>query len=264
MTLLSEQLTGRLAGRRVIVVGGSTGIGRGIADAWAGAGAEVVVCSRRRPSDAPHLHWERIDLTEPDHARERLAELGAGQVDAACFSSVHYGTKRAAFGEVPEEEWQAQLDVNVTGLWRTLHALMPSLRKARPGLFLGVSSEVAFNAGPGRSGYAASKAAAKALLDSVAQEIAQEKDQEKDREDEVRIVQVLPAGMVDTPGIRRRRPEGFDYSSYMKPSSFGRLAVELAATAGDGHHGDSLVVDGDGTWRSAYEAAPVSQSRTPA
>jgi NAD(P)-dependent dehydrogenase (short-subunit alcohol dehydrogenase family) len=241
-----------LTGRRMIVVGGSTGIGRGIADAWAGAGADVVVCSRRRPADAPHLRWERIDLTEPELSRERLAELGAGQVDAACFSSVHYGTKRAAFSEVPEEEWQAQLDVNVTGLWRTLRALLPSLRKARPGLFVGVSSEVAFNAGPGRSGYAASKAATKALLDSVAQE-----------EDEVRVVQVLPAGMVDSPGIRRRRPDDFDYSSYMKPSSFGRLAVELAATAGDGYHGDSLVVDGDGEWWSAYQAAPVSQSRTP-
>lgn len=239
-----------LTGRRMIVVGGSTGIGRGIADAWAGAGADVLVCSRNRPVDAPHLGWSRIDLTEPDHTRERLAELGAGQVDAACFASVYYGQKRAAFRNVSEVEWQAQLDVNLTGLWRTLHALLPSLRKARPGLFVGVSSEVAFNAGPGRSGYAATKAAAKSLLDSVAREEG----------DDVRIVQVLPAGMVDSPGIRRRRPADFDYSDYMKPSDFGRLAVELAATAGDGRHGDSLVVDSGGDWWSAYDAAPVSQS----
>jgi NAD(P)-dependent dehydrogenase (short-subunit alcohol dehydrogenase family) len=238
-----------LTGRRMIVVGGSTGIGRGIADAWAAAGAHVVVCSRHRPADAAHLRWERIDLAEPEHARGRLAELSADQVDAACFASVSYGTKRAAFGDVSEEEWQRQLDVNLTGLWRTLHAVLPSLRKACPGLFVGVSSEVAFNAGPGRSGYAATKAAAKALLDSVAQE-----------QDEIRVVQVLPAGMVDSPGIRRRRPEGFDYSSYMKPSCFGRLAVELAATSGEGHHGDSLVVDDSGDWRSAYDALPVSQS----
>jgi NAD(P)-dependent dehydrogenase (short-subunit alcohol dehydrogenase family) len=241
-----------LTGRRMIVVGGSTGIGRGIADAWAGAGADVVVCSRHRPADAAHLRWERIDLTEPDRTRERLAVLGADRVDAACFSSVHYGTKRAGFGEVSEAEWLTQLDVNLTGLWRTLHALLPSLRKSRPGLFVGVSSEVAFNAGPGRSGYAASKAAAKALLDSVAQE-----------EDDVRVVQVMPAGMVDSPGIRRRRPEDFDYSSYMRPSDFGRLAVRLAATAGEGHHGDSLVVDGSGDWWSAYDAVPVSQSGAP-
>jgi cyclitol oxidoreductase len=239
-----------LTGRRMIVVGGSTGIGRGIADAWAAAGAHVVVCSRNRPTGAAHLRWERIDLTEPGSARERLAELAADGVDAACYSAVYYGEKRAYLSDVSEAEWRRQLDINATGLWLTLQAFLPSLRKAGPGLFVGVSSEVAFNAGPGRSGYAASKAAAKVLLDSFAQE-----------EDAVRVVQVLPAGMVDTPGIRRRRPADFDYSSYAVPSSFARVATELAATAGDGYHGRSLVVDGDGDWQPADHGFPVSQSR---
>ncbi|GGS44952.1 SDR family NAD(P)-dependent oxidoreductase [Actinokineospora fastidiosa] len=241
-----------LAGRRMIVVGGTTGIGRGIADAWAAAGADVVVCGRSRPADPGRLRWERVDLTEPDHARDRLAALGAGPVHAVCFSSVYYGEGRADFRDVSIGEWRAQLAVNVTGLWITLQAFLPALRDAGPGLVVGVSSEVAFNAGPGRSGYAASKAAAKTLLDSIAQE-----------EDEVRVVQVLPAGMVDTPGIRRRRPVGFDYSSYMTPSCFARVATELAATSGEGRHGDSLVVDGDGGWWSAYDRPPVSQSRRP-
>jgi NAD(P)-dependent dehydrogenase (short-subunit alcohol dehydrogenase family) len=153
-----------LTGRRMIVVGGSTGIGYGIADAWAAAGAEVVVCSRNPPADAEHLRWERIDLTEPDDACERLADLGAGRLDAACFSPVYYGEKRANFRDVSVREWHRQLEVNVTGLWLTLQTLLPSLREGGPGLFVGVSSEVAFNAGPGRSGYATSKAAAKSLL----------------------------------------------------------------------------------------------------
>ncbi|MFI5843810.1 SDR family NAD(P)-dependent oxidoreductase [Catenuloplanes sp. NPDC051500] len=241
-----------LTGRRMIVMGGSAGIGRGIADAWAGAGAEVVVCSRHRPAEAAHLTWERIDLTEPGDARARLAALAAGPVDAVCYSAVYYGDRRADFGDVREEEWRRQLDVNVTGLWLTLRAVLPSLREATPGLILGVSSEVAFNAGPGRSGYAATKAAAKALLDSIAQE-----------EKGLHVVQVLPAGMVDTPGIRRRRPDGFDYSGYAQPSSFARVAVELAAMTGRERHGDSLVVDGDGGWRSVQDGLPASQSRVP-
>lgn len=243
-----------LVGRRALVVGGSTGIGRGIADAWAAAGADVVVCSRSRPEGpgAERLQWERLDLTDADPSRRTLARLGAGRVDAVCFAAVQYGTKRAPFGDTDEAEWRRQLDVNTTGLWLTLAATLPALRAARPGLFLGVSSEVAFNAGPGRSGYAASKAAAKALLDSVAQE-----------EDgtQVRVVQVLPAGMVDSPGIRRRRPADFDYSSYMRPSAFAAVATELAVTAGEKYHGESLVVDGDGRWWSAHDSAPASQSR---
>jgi hypothetical protein len=67
--------------------------------------------------------------------------------------------------------------------------------------------------------------------------------------------------MVDSPGIRRRRPPDFDYSSYMRPSDFAEVATELAVTAGDKHHGDSLVVGADGQWWSAYSSAPVSQSR---
>jgi NAD(P)-dependent dehydrogenase (short-subunit alcohol dehydrogenase family) len=244
-----------LVGRRTIVVGGSTGIGRGVADAWAAAGAEVVVCSRSEPTGpgAELLSWERVDLTETGLARERLTALGAGRVDAVCFSSIYYGERRALFGDVAEREWRAQLEINVTGLWLTLAATLPALRAAAPGLFVGVSSEVVFNAGPGRSGYTASKAAAKALLDSVARE---EQDTQR-----VRVVQILPAGMVDSPGIRRRRPPDFDYSDYMVPADFARVARELAVTAGEKYHGDSLVVDGAGDWRSAYDELPVSQSR---
>ncbi|WP_320784536.1 SDR family oxidoreductase [Streptomyces sp. CRN 30] len=166
-----------------------------------------------------------------------------------------YGTRRAPFGEVAEDEWRRQVDVNLHGLWLTLAATLPVLRRAPRGrgLFLGISSEVVYNAGPGRSGYAATKAAGSALLDSVAQE---------EGPDGVRVVQALPAGMVDTPGIRRRRPAGFDYGDYMTPGHFAALAGELVVgDAASRHHGDSLVVDAAGRWHSVRETHPASQSR---
>lgn len=188
---MSGLLEGPLSGRRALVVGGSAGIGRAVAQAWADAGADVVVCSRSEPCGARSLRWRHLDLTDTGRARAVLAEQGAGPLHLVCYSAVHYGSGRAPFREVAEEEWRRQVEVNVTGLWLTLAATLPALRRAAPGLLLGVSSEVAFNAGPGRSGYAASKAAAKSLLDSVAQE--------EDPAD-VRIVQILPEGMVDTRG----------------------------------------------------------------
>lgn len=247
-------MTRTLAGRRALVVGGTTGIGRGIADAWAAAGADVVVCGRGRPAGpgAAALRWERLDLTDTGGAGAVLDRIAGDRLDLVCFSSVSYGERRANFDDVAVDEWRTQLDINVHGLWLTLKAALPLLRTAGPGLFVGVSSEVVYNAGPGRSGYTASKAAAKALLDSVAQE---------EDENQVRIVQVLPAGMVDSPGIRRRRPADFDYSSYMVPADFARVAVDLAATAGFGRHGDSLVVGSGGDWWPVTERPPVSQSR---
>ncbi|MDH2427319.1 SDR family NAD(P)-dependent oxidoreductase [Sphaerisporangium sp. TRM90804] len=245
---------GALSGRRALVVGGSAGIGRAVAQAWAAAGAEVVVCSRTEPGGpgAGALGWRPVDLTDARQARARLTELGSQPLSMVCFSAVHYGERRTRFAGIGEAEWRRQFEVNVAGLWLTLAATLPSLRDAAPGLLLAVSSEVAFNAGPGRAGYAASKAAAKALLDSV----AREEDPAR-----VRIVQILPEGMVDTPGIRRRRSDGFDYSAYMRPEAFARVAVHLAGAAGHGHHGDSLVVAGDGSWWPVEDRLPGSQSR---
>ncbi|MGW6740670.1 SDR family NAD(P)-dependent oxidoreductase [Streptomyces sp. NPDC055025] len=246
--------------RRALVVGGSTGIGRGVADAWADAGLDVLVLSRSAPTGAgaDRLRWLATDLTDPAQVTGGLTAAVEEPLHAVCYSAVHYGGGRALFKDCDEAEWRRQIDVNLHGLWLTLARTQPVLRSAEtPGVFLGISSEVVYNAGPGRSGYAASKAAASALLDSVAQEeTAEASDTEA-----LRIVQALPAGMVDTPGIRRRRPQDFDYSTYMEPASFAPLARELAATAGAGLHGAHLVVDDTGVWYPARERMPRSQSR---
>jgi len=241
--------------RRALVVGGSTGIGRGVADAWAAAGLDVTVCSRTAPTGqgADRLRWQRVDLTEPEQARRRLAQEGSrAGLDAVCFSSISYGARRSAFLDVDEATWRQQVEINLTGLWLTLAATLRALRTVPGGVFVGISSEVALNAGPGRAGYAATKAAAKSLLDSVAQE---------EGPDGASIVQAMPAGMVDTPGIRRRRPPDFDYSGYMVPEDFSPLATRLVTADAAPWHGDSLVVDRGGAWWSVRDRAPVSQSR---
>ena len=241
--------------RRALVVGGSTGIGRGVADAWAAAGHDVTVCSRTAPRGpgADRLRWVRVDLTEPQQAGPRLAdEARRGGLRAVCFSSISYGARRVNLLDVDETEWREQVEINVTGLWLTLAATLAGLRTEPGGVFLGISSEVAFNAGPGRAGYAATKAAAKALLDAVAQE---------EGTDGAWIVQAMPAGMVDTPGIRRRRPPHFDYGGYMVPDDFAPLATRLVTADPAPCHGDSLVVDRGGAWWSVRDRAPVSQSR---
>jgi NAD(P)-dependent dehydrogenase (short-subunit alcohol dehydrogenase family) len=246
--------------RRALVVGGSTGIGRGVADAWADTGLDVTVLSRSAPvgPGADRLRWVAADLTDPDGVVRTLEAVAGDSLRAVCYSAVHYGAGRALFRDCDVTEWRRQIDVNLHGLWLTLNGTLPALRRTKaPGVFLGISSEVVYNAGPGRSGYAASKAAASALLDSI----AQEESAEAPGREALRIVQALPADMVDTPGIRRRRPEDFDYSSYMTPSGFGPLARELAATAGAGLHGAHLVVDGSGAWRPVGDGVPVSQSR---
>ncbi|MCE6078524.1 SDR family NAD(P)-dependent oxidoreductase [Agrobacterium vitis] len=240
-----------LTGRRGLVVGGSTGIGRAIADAWSEAGMDVLVLSRSRPREQGKLRWSAIDLADQVSAISVLEEASREPLHAVSFAAVHYGDRRTRFSETPLSQWRQQLEVNLNGMWLTLATTLPALRKSGPGLFLNVSSEVVFNGGPGRAGYAATKTGCASLLESVYQE---------ENPDEVRIVSVLPAGMVDSPGIRRRRPADFDYSEYMRPDCFRSIAVELAETVGEHYHGDSLIVEGDGSWHSVRKGVPTSQT----
>lgn len=236
--------------RSAVVVGGSTGIGRGIADAWAAAGWRTHVLSRSRPAGpgARDLVWHPVDLRDTDAAAAALASIPLS-THLVCYSAITFGARRRRLHEVPEQEWADQLAVNLTGLWLTLRATLPALRTHGRGRFVHVSSEVVYNAGPDRSGYAATKAAASALVRSVAQE-----------EHAVRFTEVLPEGMVDSPGIRARRAPDFDYAGYMAPSDFGPVAVDLAQDTG-GLLPPTIVVEPGGRWRPLAGEPPVSQSR---
>ncbi|MER6716156.1 SDR family oxidoreductase [Streptomyces sp. NPDC000877] len=239
---------------RAVVIGGSTGIGRGVADAWAAAGIETHVFSRSRPAGqgSDRLLWHRLDFRDPEQAEEALRAGIPERTDLACYSAVYFTSRREPFTQVSEADWLDQFAVNVHGLAWTLRAALPKLRAAAPGMFLHISSEVVYNAGPHRSGYAATKAAADSLIRSVSQEIDPA---------ETTFVQALPAGMVDSPGIRARRSADFDYSGYMSPAAFAPLAVELARTRGVPHAGEALVVHEDTSWTSVADDLPVSQSR---
>jgi len=243
------------------VVGGSTGIGRAIAQALLSEGIEVVIFSRSDPLASAGLagaRWWPLDLSRPETSRRELdravAKFGQRLI-AVFYSAVYYGPGRAPLLDVPYNQWRDQLNINLNGLWHTLSATLPALMTQSPGLFVGISSEVVYNAGPHRAGYAATKAGAASLLQSVAQEYP---------ESHLRVVQLLPAGMVDTPGIRRRREVGFDYSAYMDPASFQAVAVQLVRERGAGLHGCSLVVDAQGHLRPVSDTLPPSQSRRPA
>ena len=218
-------------------------------------GFETHVFSRSRPTgpSADRLHWHQLDFRDLADAQSVLAAALPSRIDLACYSSIYFTLRRENFIDVKQSDWLDQFDINVHGLFLTLRATLPALRRAAPGLFLHVSSEVVYNAGPGRAGYTATKAAASALIDSVAQEIDPA---------EVNFVQTLPVGMVDSPGIRARRPASFDYSDYMVPADFAPLAAHLAATRGEGHASEALVVHEDRTWTSIADGVPVSQSRS--
>jgi NAD(P)-dependent dehydrogenase (short-subunit alcohol dehydrogenase family) len=170
----------RLAGKRVAVTGAARGLGRAFTMHLAASGAlvaaadvlfgeleETCALARERGGEA---HALKLDVTAP----APLAAIGEvlGGLDALVNNAaVVEGLGRRPFDEIPEEEWDRVMDVNVKGAWLCTKAALPHLRAAGGGSIVNVSSEVAFTGSPGLAHYVASKTALLGLTRVLAREL---------------------------------------------------------------------------------------------
>jgi NAD(P)-dependent dehydrogenase (short-subunit alcohol dehydrogenase family) len=191
-----------LDGRQALVTGAGSGIGRAIALDLARAGAEVVVCGRRRaPLDETVREMGggsalTADLADPEGV-ERLADTLLTRhrgvdilVHNAGFSSRIRSTRY-----VGPEEWRAVMDVNTLGPAMLTRALLPSLIERGQGDVVTISSVAAQrpNVMAGAA-YSAAKAAVRAYMEVLFAEV---------RAEGVRCITVFP-GEVDTPILDNR------------------------------------------------------------
>lgn len=159
------------SGKTAVVVGGSSGIGNGIARAFLAQGAHVIATGTRAStadysgdegSDLAGIDYRRLDVTDRT-AADRLADgLASVDVVVLCQGAVRYG--RAEF---EREGWDAVIDVNLNSVMDCARAFQPGLA-AQGGSLIIVSSTGAFHAMIGNPAYAASKAGAVALARSLA------------------------------------------------------------------------------------------------
>lgn len=169
MTSSSDPLD--FSGRRVLVVGGSSGIGNGIARAFLARGAEVAVWGTRasaadyadeRGSDLGGLGYAQVDVADDDAVARAAAAHGA--LDVLVLSQ---GVVRYRRGEYAMPGFRAVLDVNLTSVMSCGTGFHAAL-KASGGSAIVVSSTAAFHATRGNPAYAASKAGAVGLVRTLA------------------------------------------------------------------------------------------------
>jgi len=131
--------SGRLAGKKAVVTGGDSGIGRAVALAYAREGADVAVAYLNEDEDA-HATASLVedagrkavlipgDLADPRHCRAVVdAAVGAlGGIDVLVNNAAYQMTHETV-EEVTDEEWQHTFDVNITAMFRLVKAALPHL-----------------------------------------------------------------------------------------------------------------------------------------
>jgi len=172
-----------LCGKAAIVAGANSGIGKGIAEYMASAGASVVIDYVQHPEAAQQAQREaasavnplftfQADITKADE-RLNLIDFAWKRLGYADVLVNNAGMEiRSDFWDVTEQDFDRVLDVNLRGAFFLTQAFVRRLRQAkRPGRIINISSVHENMAFPGFSTYCCSKGALRMLMRDLAVEL---------------------------------------------------------------------------------------------
>lgn len=233
-------------GKRVLVTGGSSGIGNGIAHAFAKAGAEVHVTGTRpdegdylenEDSDFTGLTYHQLDVTDREAPAALADTIGAMDVVIQSQGTVRYGRQ-----EFAREGWDAVVDVNLNSVMDVARAFHAGLAE-RDGAMVIISSVAGFKSTMGTPAYAASKHGAVGLVKTLGEAWAR---------DGIRVNGIAP-GLVPTKitAVTTQHPERLEASLRAiplrrlgTPEDMAGVALFLASPLSAYMTGQTLVVDG--------------------
>lgn len=240
-----------IRGKTALVTGATRGIGRGIADAMAKAGARVIVTGRRRDAAVAVARdigkgaiGLQLDLLEQASIKGVVenACAAAGRIDILVNNAGIYPA--ATFAEATGEHWDEVHNVNVRGAFLMLREVAARM-KGSGGNIVNISSMGSVRpAAPIRFAYNASKAALNRLTEDAASAFAA---------DGIRVNAILPgpievaeidpsndAALKIRDAVLRRVPVG----RYGSPRDIAAAAIYLVSNASSFVTGQTLVVDG--------------------
>ena len=172
----------RFEGQTAVVTGAARGLGRGIARAFLGAGANLVVCdiSESVEMTARQLGDESgaevlalvADVSDPD-AAARVIDAATERFGRLDHLVNNAGIARVArFVETPDEDWNRTIAVNLTGVFNFMRAALPTMIEQRSGSIVNIASQAGKRGGELAAPYCASKAGVISLTQSAALEVA--------------------------------------------------------------------------------------------
>jgi NAD(P)-dependent dehydrogenase (short-subunit alcohol dehydrogenase family) len=172
---------GALEGKVAVVTGAAQGIGKAIADGLSREGARIVVADLQRAEEAASAYPHGVGLTvdvasEDDVARmaEQVLER-CGSIDVLVNNAGLYATlAMRPFTEIPLEEWNRVMEVNVASMFLACRAVVPIMRGQGGGKIVNISSGTPFRGVPFLLHYVTSKGAIVTLTRALAKEVGKD------------------------------------------------------------------------------------------
>lgn len=197
-----DETMNTLAGKRIVIAGASSGMGRATALAAAAAGARVLLAARNGEAlDALVAEIGEaassivVDLAERDDAERLIATARErlGRIDAV-VNTIGTNIKQRRLSELTPESWAGMLAINLTTAFNITQATVPVFREQEDGLLIYVSSSAAKKPDPSGIAYQATKAGLVGLAHGT---------MEEERANGIRTTVIFP-GLTDTPMVLKR------------------------------------------------------------
>jgi NAD(P)-dependent dehydrogenase (short-subunit alcohol dehydrogenase family) len=237
----------RLDGRRALVIGAGSGIGRESAQALAAHGADVICADLNVPAaerTAELASGTAYELDVLDPAAVTRAATALDPVDVLVFTAATNVRKRLL--DYTEDEFDRVVGLNLAAAFRLVRAFGGGMAERGRGSIVGFASIRAFTVEPGQGVYSATKSGLVQLLRTAAAELGPQG---------VRVNAIAP-GVVETPLTAQIKADQGWYDAYAAKSALGRWAqpgeiagavVYLASDAASFVTGSCLLVDGGWT-----------------
>jgi len=249
-----------LAGRVAIVTGAGQGIGRVFARAFAKSGAIAVIAERNMKNaeavaaeiaaDKGQALAVETDVADPASIQRMVATVEArfGRIDILINNAGIFSTlEMRPFDQIPLEEWERVLRVNVTGPFLCACAVLPAMRRAKWGRIVNIASAAVPLGRPNYLHYIASKSALQGMTYSMARELGK---------DGIVVNSLLPGATFTEIERKTVTPEQKERIVAMQciprpetPADLVGTALFLASDLTGFLTGQSVVVDGGATHR---------------
>ena len=205
--------------KRVLITGGTSGMGEASATAFVEAGANAVISGRNRDraeaiisglGDAcGSIEFIAGDISDSERCAQIVSEsvdiLGGLDIVVNSAGIIYHATAE----ETTDEQWLDTMNVNVNGMFYICRAAIPHLRSSR-GTIVNIASDASLTGSNHLTAYCASKGAVLQMTRAMALDYAGEG---------IRIVPICP-GDVDTPMLRGEfRDRGLDAEAGLKESA---------------------------------------------